>query len=258
LSDGSIVFDRAAEYYDRTRTLPAYLQDQITDILVDELSGRGVCLEPGVGTGRIALPLHAQGIPLVGADLSLPMMERLAANAGGAAPFPLLRADVTRLPFPDGRFGAVFLCHVLHLVPAWRLAAAELVRIVRPGGAVLVDIGDNPSEVGRAINGEFARRAGLERPRPGVTDPADLDAAMAGLHMPLARTRAVKFTHNYNLAGYLARLESNQFSSTWRLDDETRARAAAATREWAEQRFGDLDEPRAEEAEITWRVYEVG
>ena len=256
-ASSSIVFDRAAEYYDRTRGLPAELQEQITDLLVDELSGRGLCLEPGVGTGRVALPLAERGIPIVGADLSVPMMERLVANAGGAAPFPLLRSDVTSMPCADGSFGAVFLCHVLHLVPAWRAAVAELTRVVRPGGIVLVDLGDNPSEVGRTINREFARHSGQDRPRPGVTDPAALDAAMADVGAPLARTRAVPFTHRYTVGDDLARLESNQFSSTWGLDDDTRARAAAATREWAEQQFGDLDEHRGEDVAIVWRIYEA-
>ena len=257
MSEESIVFDRAAEYYDRTRSLPAALQDQITDILVDEMSGRGVCLEPGVGTGRMALPLAGRGVPLVGADLSVPMMERLVANAGGQAPFPLVRADVTNLPFAHGAFGAVFLCHLLHLVPAWPVAVSELVRVVRAGGIVLVDLGDNPNPVARAVNREFARFSGQDRPRPGLTDSAPLDAAMAELGAPLARTRLVPFTHEYTLDDYVRRLESNQFSSTWRLDDATRTRAAAATREWAEREYGDLETRRSDTVEIVWRVYEV-
>jgi ubiquinone/menaquinone biosynthesis C-methylase UbiE len=257
VSDGSIVFDRAAEYYDRTRSLPDHLQTQITDILVDELSGRGLCLEPGVGTGRMALPLVGRDIPLVGIDLSLPMMERLIANSGGHAPFPLLRADVTSLPFADAAFGAVFLCHVLHLVPAWRAAVREFVRVLRPPGIVLVDLGDNPNPVARAVNREFARHAGQERPRPGVTESTDLDAAMAEVGAPLARTRPISFTHHYALDDYVRRLESNQFSSTWGLDDATRARAATATREWAEREYGDLEARRSEPVEIVWRVYAV-
>jgi len=257
VSDESIVFDRAAEYYDRTRSLPDALQAQITDILVEELSGRGLCLEPGVGTGRIALPLVERDIPVVGVDLSVPMMERLITNAGGQAPFPLLRGDVTSLPFADASFGAVFLCHVLHLVPAWRAAVREFVRVLRPGGIVLVDLGDNPNPVARDVNREFARHAGQERPRPGLTDSAALDDVMAELRVPLARTRPVAFTHHYTLDDYVRRLESNQFSSTWGLDDATRTRAAAATREWAEHEYGDLAARRSDDVEIVWRVYEA-
>src|SRR4029079_1629218 len=123
----------------------------------------------------------------------------LVANAGGQAPFPLVRADVTNLPFAHGAVGAVFLCHLLHLVPAWPVAVSELVRVVRAGGIVLVDLGDNPNPVARAVNREFARFSGQDRPRPGLTDSAPLDAAMAELGAPLARTRPVPFTHEYTL-----------------------------------------------------------
>ncbi len=44
-------FDRAAGYYDATRGLPDAVSDAITDVLADELNGRGLCLEIGVGTG---------------------------------------------------------------------------------------------------------------------------------------------------------------------------------------------------------------
>ena len=85
----------------------------------------------------------------------------------------------------------------------------------------------------------------------------DVDAAMVALGAPLARTRPVSFTHHYTLDDYVRRLESNQFSSTWGLDDASRTCAAAATREWAEREYGDLDVRRSEPVEIVWRVYEV-
>jgi SAM-dependent methyltransferase len=251
----SIVFDRAAEYYDRTRALPEEVQAQVTDLLFSELSGRGRCFEPGVGTGRIALPLHDRGVPIVGADLSVPMLRRLVDNAGGRQPFPLLRADLTALPAPDASFGAAYVCHVLHLIPRWRDAAAELVRVVRPGGVILVDLGNSASRAGRELNREFARQSGQPRPRPGVTDPEDLDLAMAELGAPLRVAHAIPITARYTIEGILSRIESNQFSSTWRLDDATRARAAAATRAWATDHFGDLDAPRSEASALVWRVY---
>ncbi|MBV8959849.1 MAG: class I SAM-dependent methyltransferase, partial [Actinobacteria bacterium] len=169
MSDESIVFDRAAEYYDRTRSLPADVQARVTDVLSAELSGRGACLEPGVGTGRIALPLHERGIPMVGADLSLPMMARLVENAGGQVPFPLLRADATCLPFGDDTFGAAYVCHVFHLIPNWRRAAAEMARVVRRGGVVIVNLGGPPTSMGAEIFQELTRQAGDQGLRPGAT-----------------------------------------------------------------------------------------
>ncbi len=56
-----VSFDRAADYYDATRRLPDSVRDQLAELLADELVERGLCVEIGVGTGRIALPLHRRG-----------------------------------------------------------------------------------------------------------------------------------------------------------------------------------------------------
>lgn len=48
-----------------------------------ELAEPGAALELGIGTGRIALPLAARGVPVVGIDLSEAMVERLRAKPGG-------------------------------------------------------------------------------------------------------------------------------------------------------------------------------
>jgi SAM-dependent methyltransferase len=49
------------------------------------LAGDGRALELGIGTGRIALPLAARGVPVHGIDLSRAMVERLRAKPGGDA-----------------------------------------------------------------------------------------------------------------------------------------------------------------------------
>jgi SAM-dependent methyltransferase len=55
--------------------------DQTVDVLA-ELAGDGAALELAVGTGRIALPLAARGVPVSGIELSTAMADRLEAKAG--------------------------------------------------------------------------------------------------------------------------------------------------------------------------------
>ena len=50
-----------------------------------ELAGDGAALELGIGTGRIALPLSARGVPVQGIDLSPDMVAQLRAKPGGDA-----------------------------------------------------------------------------------------------------------------------------------------------------------------------------
>ena len=59
---------------------PAVLEPTV-DLLV-ELADGGPALELAIGTGRIALPLSARGVPVSGIELSPHMAERLAAKPG--------------------------------------------------------------------------------------------------------------------------------------------------------------------------------
>ena len=67
-----------------------------------QLAGKGRTLELGIGTGRIALPLAARGVPVHGIDLSRAMVERLRAKPGGEA------IGVTIGDFATTRLGAPF------------------------------------------------------------------------------------------------------------------------------------------------------
>src|SRR5215469_14725710 len=167
----SIVFDQAAEYYDDTRRLQPATQAALIAQLAGELRSRGRCLEVGVGTGRIALDLHLSGVQMAGVDLSAAMLRKLVGKAGGA-PFPLAVADAVELPFGDRRLGAVVICHVLHLVASWRRAVRELVRVVRPGGVILVESATRPaSALGEVIRHSWAVASPEGPPgRPGLTD----------------------------------------------------------------------------------------
>src|SRR5262249_25952022 len=135
---GSVPFDRAAEVYDRTRRLTPEASAATTELLAQELADRQPALELGGGTGLIALPLAEARVRLVGLDLSRPMLAKIVEKAGGSVPFPLVVGDATRLPFVDGAFGGAYARHVLHLIGAWRTALAELVRVVAPGGVLLI------------------------------------------------------------------------------------------------------------------------
>ena len=94
----SVAFDRAAGYYDESRGLCPEVQELVAD-RIEEAAGPGArLLEVGVGTGRIALPLHRRGRRVVGVDLSLPMLERYrfpsqcAALQGGGEGTPRRQA----------------------------------------------------------------------------------------------------------------------------------------------------------------------
>ncbi|HEX2295430.1 MAG TPA: class I SAM-dependent methyltransferase [Actinomycetota bacterium] len=249
----SVTFDRAVDYYDRTRALPPGVESAMAAAVGAELRDRGRVLEIGAGTGRIALPLIAAGVDVVGLDLSGPMLGRFAAKA--ESPAPLVQGDATQLPFRDGSFGAAYAVHVLHLIPRWKEAVRELTRVVRPGGVLLVSQGWWGLVAYLDVVEAFADAAGIELRHVGLNDEAELDAAL-----PEATPRdlvRLEGTQTLSLREMLERLRGGLCSFTWTVDDAARARGADAAAEYAGRKYGSLEEPRAVPQEMCWRAYDL-
>ena len=254
----SVAFDRAAEYYDATRGLPEEGVRLQTALLMEELASATPVLEVGVGTGQVALPLHEAGIQVVGLDLARPMMDKLVEKSGGGLPFPLVQADATRMPFPDGVFGSAYLRWVLHLIPAWETAVEEMVRVVRHEGVICGLLGAYGGVRGE-IQDRFSEMTGIDHAPVGLgwNATGELDRVMAGLgrrYRPLAPIRS---TGSETVEDFMQGIEGNRYSWTWRLPDDVRMKAAKDLRPWARERFGDLDVPVPYEFATEWRAYDT-
>lgn len=260
MTSGSVSFDRAAGYYDKTRSIDPAVWKRVVEVLTNELRGRGLVLEAGVGTGRAALPVREADIPVVGIDISEAMMAKLREKTGGTPPFPLAAADAGTLPFPDQTFGAAYLIHVLHLIPGWRDVLGEIARVIRRPGVVLVDIG-SISQRGMAsrVTKRFAREAGssLSELMPAWFRPEELDAEMARLGGTLRLLPEMSITRARPIRAGIEEMAAGIHAFTWALDDESRRRAGARTLAWAEQEFGSLDTVRRMRWRIAWRAYDL-
>jgi SAM-dependent methyltransferase len=250
----SLSFDRASEYYDRTRSMSAATTDAVAELLMAELEGRGSVLEIGIGTGRIALPLVARGASIHGIDLSHNMLDVLRRKS---TDIPVAIADATRLPFPDHSFGAALGCHVLHLIPNWRDAAAELTRVVRPGGVILIDLGGwGGGDWGR-VERRFVAETGIANARPGASAPKEVDEVMASMRVPVRLLRPIAETHTYTYGELVDRIEDGIYSYTWAVEPDRRVRIARALRPWIEAELGALDAEREHEWTVQWRAYDL-
>jgi SAM-dependent methyltransferase len=127
-------YDDSAEIYKPGAVNPAVG-------LLARLAGRGRALELGIGTGRIALPLAARGVPVHGIDLSRAMVARLKAKPGGQD-IPVTIGDFATAKV-DGTFTLVYLVFntIMNLttqdaqVACFASAAAHL----EPGGCFLIE-----------------------------------------------------------------------------------------------------------------------
>jgi ubiquinone/menaquinone biosynthesis C-methylase UbiE len=251
-------FDRAVEYYDRTRGLSEDASREMTVMLANELRGKSRTLEIGVGTGLVALPLAAAGVPIVGLDLSAPMLAKLVEKAGGRPPFPLVVGDATTLPFADHGFGAAVVRHVLHLVPPWRQVVAELVRVVAGGGLVLVSSGQVP-EPWHEVTERFMEQVG----RPSFVDA--LESWETGAIVQAFRAHGAEVRQlpriteqvSQTMGEFLDQMAAGMHSWTWEVDEETRREAVAELRAWALERWGSLDPPGGRDVAIEWLAFDL-
>ncbi|HET8528757.1 MAG TPA: methyltransferase domain-containing protein [Gaiellaceae bacterium] len=93
-------------------------------------------LDAGTGAGALALALAPSVAEVTGVDVEPELLARARERAPANATF--LEADATRLPFGDASFDLAGTVRTLHHVARPELVVAELARVVRPGGRVLV------------------------------------------------------------------------------------------------------------------------
>jgi SAM-dependent methyltransferase len=184
----------------------------------------GRTLEFGIGTGRIALPLHERGVPVSGIDLSAAMVAQLRAKSGGTA------IDATIGDFAhvriDGRFRVVYLVFntIMNLtqqdeqVACFQNAAAHL----EPGGRFVVEVA--VPDLRRMPPGERFLPFTVEPTRLGIDE------------IDIAEQRLV--SHHYRIEGERSRLRSIPFRYVWPAELDLMARLAGLRRieRWADWR----------------------
>jgi ubiquinone/menaquinone biosynthesis C-methylase UbiE len=104
--------------------------------LLAPLRGDERALDVGCGTGALAYVLA----PLVGAVVGVDSSEEYLAVAREDAPdgATFVPGDAEALPFPYGDFDLVGCLRVLHHVARPELVVAEIARVTRPGGRILI------------------------------------------------------------------------------------------------------------------------
>jgi SAM-dependent methyltransferase len=139
--------------------------DPMLDVLT-ELAGAGRALEFAVGTGRVALPLAARGVGVVGIELSEAMVEQLRAKPGAnVLAVTLGDMSTTRV---DGEFSLVYLVFntVMNLMTQDAQVACfeNAARHLAPGGRFVVEV----------MVPDLRRLYPGERVRAFATDPTHL------------------------------------------------------------------------------------
>ncbi|PRZ09685.1 2-octaprenyl-6-methoxy-1,4-benzoquinone methylase /demethylmenaquinone methyltransferase [Isoptericola sp. CG 20/1183] len=132
------MFDGIARRYDVTNDLISLGQDRrwrrATVAAVGAHPGERV-LDLAAGTGTSSEPFADAGAVVVPSDFSFGMLQVGKSRRGD---LPFVAGDATRLPFADAAFDAVTISFGLRNVVDTSAALAEMLRVVRPGGRIVI------------------------------------------------------------------------------------------------------------------------
>lgn len=150
----------------------ARLVEPVGEVVLDRIDvGPGTeLLDVGTGSGgTVAIPAAQRGAKVVGSDVTPELFgpaRRRAADAGVDVDW--VEADAQDLPFDDGTFDRVVSTFGAMFAPDHSRAAAELVRVCRPGGRIGMTTWANDGFAGELfkLTGSF-----LPPPPPGVEPP---------------------------------------------------------------------------------------
>lgn len=128
----------------RHKELAAYRQRVVP-------AARGRVLEIGIGSG-LNLPFYGAGVDaVIGLDPSLPLLSMAQTRATAAAPVSMLQGTAEAIPLETASVDTVVTTWTLCSIPDVTAALAEMRRVLKPGGALLV------VEHGRAPDAAVAR-----------------------------------------------------------------------------------------------------
>jgi 2-polyprenyl-3-methyl-5-hydroxy-6-metoxy-1,4-benzoquinol methylase len=146
--------------------------DRITDLL--GAREKSTFLDAGCGDGAHSLRLARRGFPVVAVDLSDYILEEARKNVAASNLGHLVRVErgsLLDLPAADGAFEFVLCWGVLMHIPKVETAVAELARVTKPGGFLVISE-DNMWSVEstlvriarRVLGGAFVRRLQGKKP----------------------------------------------------------------------------------------------
>jgi demethylmenaquinone methyltransferase/2-methoxy-6-polyprenyl-1,4-benzoquinol methylase len=132
------MFDRIAGVYDAmnsvmTAGLHHRWRERATDLA--RVGPGSQALDVATGTGDLAIALARRGADVVGSDFSEGMLERARAKSGDVR---WEQANALALPYPDNSFDAATVGFGARNFSDLRGGLSEMVRVVKPGGRVVV------------------------------------------------------------------------------------------------------------------------
>mgnify|MGYP001826168885 FL=1 len=192
-------WDEHADWWQREFTDgvdPEYVEQNIPLALdhlgFDHPGAARLVLDVGTGEGQLARAIAATGAEVIGLDPTVPQIEVARERAGG--PLYVL-AGAAALPVADASVDAVVVCLVLEHVDALDRSLAEIGRVLRPGGRLLLFLNHpllQTPEAGMVVDHmmeppETYWRIGPYLREAETVEEVQKDVYVRFLHRPLSR-----------------------------------------------------------------------
>ena len=160
-TDVSTMFDEVSPRYDLINDVLTVGNDRLwriatTKAIAPRKGMRVLDLAAGTGTSSAAIAKH--GAHVVAADFSEGMLAEGRKRHAGNDLIEFVFADATALPFEDNSFDAATISYGLRNVHQPRKALAEMLRVVKPGGRIVIaEFSTPPSLAIRVPYGLYGR-----------------------------------------------------------------------------------------------------
>jgi SAM-dependent methyltransferase len=198
-------------------------------------------------TGFLALERLRPGGRLVSSDVAPEMVDaaRRRADELGVGDVSFAVEDAASLSFPDGSFDGLLCRWGLMLVPDMSAVAAEMRRVVRPGGRVAVAVWASPdANEWMTASGRAALELGLmDRPDPDAPGPFRLsgdgavEEVLGGAGLDVLAVEDVPLTWSASSLGEWWEISSDMSRMLSLLREQLSPDEVAAVREGAERRL---------------------
>jgi len=157
--------------------------NRILDLI---LGGRGAldALDAGCGTGFLTFELAARGLRVTAVDFAPAMITEARRKAAlRLVSVRFGQADAEQLPFAPGTFDLVISRHLLWTLPHPQAAIDEWIRVLRPGGRLVVvdgqfDVGVSAGSPASAHMSEEYAAVGDRLPFLGGRPQAEIEALL--------------------------------------------------------------------------------
>jgi len=131
-------FDTVAGQWDDMRR--GFFSDQVRETALQTAAVRAgrVAADLGAGTGYLTEELLRQGLKVIAVDHSPEMIKQMEIKFADFNDLDLRLGDSDRLPIEPGAVDYVFANMYLHHVESPATAIREMVRILKPGGIIVI------------------------------------------------------------------------------------------------------------------------